>query len=245
MLGFIITRHVNSVKTNLYWNYCIKQIQKIYPENKIVIIDDNSDYSFVKNLDIDVTNCTFIQSEFPKRGEFLPYYYLNKYHFFDVAVIMHDSVFLQKKLSIENTETVKPLWHFDHEFDHVDTQFKLLKRLNNNELNEFHGKSNKWMGCFGIMTIINYYFLNKIYEKYNLSIFLDYVVCRDDRCDLERVLSLIFFYEDRILINRPSIYGNILHYLDFGYKFEKYFIDLMEHNKKIIEKPIIKVWSGR
>ena len=39
--GFIITRHVNSVKTNNYWNHCVKLIRTFYPLRKIIIIDDN------------------------------------------------------------------------------------------------------------------------------------------------------------------------------------------------------------
>jgi hypothetical protein len=46
--GFIITRHVNSEKTNKYWNHSVKCLRKLYPLKKIVIIDDNSNYSFVK-----------------------------------------------------------------------------------------------------------------------------------------------------------------------------------------------------
>ena len=40
--GFIITRHVNSEKTNKYWNNAIICIRTFYPQKKIVIIDDNS-----------------------------------------------------------------------------------------------------------------------------------------------------------------------------------------------------------
>ena len=38
--GFIITRHVNSEKTNKYWNKCVKCIRTFYPLKKIIIIDD-------------------------------------------------------------------------------------------------------------------------------------------------------------------------------------------------------------
>ena len=36
--GFIITRHVNSEKTNKYWNKCVKCIRTFYPLKKIIII---------------------------------------------------------------------------------------------------------------------------------------------------------------------------------------------------------------
>ena len=40
LFGFIILRHVNSEKTNNYWNHSIKQIRRFYPFAKIIIIDD-------------------------------------------------------------------------------------------------------------------------------------------------------------------------------------------------------------
>ena len=46
--GFIITRHVNSEKTNKYWNKCVRCIRAFYPLRKIIIIDDNSNQSFIK-----------------------------------------------------------------------------------------------------------------------------------------------------------------------------------------------------
>ena len=47
--GFIITRHVNSEKTNQYWNQCVKLIRTFYPLKQIIIIDDNSNQQFIKS----------------------------------------------------------------------------------------------------------------------------------------------------------------------------------------------------
>ena len=46
--GFIITRHVNSEKTNKYWNHSVKSLQFFYPDKQIIIIDDNSNEEYVK-----------------------------------------------------------------------------------------------------------------------------------------------------------------------------------------------------
>lgn len=78
-VGFIILRHVNNELTNLYWIHCINCIncirlyKKILSRNHILIIDDNSDKLFL--TDIDFYKTTIINSEYPKRGELLPYYY--------------------------------------------------------------------------------------------------------------------------------------------------------------------------
>ena len=80
--GFIITRHVNSVKTNKYWNHCVKLIRTFYPLTKIIIIDDNINYEYVIP-EFNYINLDIIQSEFTGRGELLPYYYYLKHKFFD------------------------------------------------------------------------------------------------------------------------------------------------------------------
>ena len=49
--GFIILRHVNSSITNTYWIRCYDSIRKYYPENTILIIDDNSDSDIDAEID--------------------------------------------------------------------------------------------------------------------------------------------------------------------------------------------------
>jgi len=114
--GFIITRHVNSEKTNNYWNRCIKLIITFYPHKKIVIIDDNSNQDFVKT-EFEYKNVIYEKSEYPGRGELLPYIYFLKNHYFDNAIIIHDSVFFHKRVEFEKLINmgveVLPLWHFD------------------------------------------------------------------------------------------------------------------------------------
>ena len=92
--GFIMLRHVNNELTNSYWINCYNCIRTHYPENSIIIIDDNSNYNFITNKELYKT--TIINSEYPKRGELLPYYYYLHNKLFDVAVIMHDSAFINK-----------------------------------------------------------------------------------------------------------------------------------------------------
>ena len=66
--GFFLLRHVNSELTNHYWIECYKCIRKFYPNQQIVIIDDDSNPLFLKN-DYPLTNTILIDSEFKKRGE--------------------------------------------------------------------------------------------------------------------------------------------------------------------------------
>ena len=62
-VGFIILRHVNNEITNKYWITCIESIRQFYPDNDILIIDDNSDYNFITSPELYKTT-----SEYPKRS---------------------------------------------------------------------------------------------------------------------------------------------------------------------------------
>jgi hypothetical protein len=65
-LGFIMLRHVNNDLTNLYWNYSYRCIRSFYPENIIMIIDDNSNLNFVKE-EQPLHNVVIINSELPPK----------------------------------------------------------------------------------------------------------------------------------------------------------------------------------
>ena len=62
---------------------------------------------------------TIIYSEFNSRGELLPYYYFYRFKFFDTAVIIHDSVFINDFIDNRSllTPNCKILWSFEHDWD--------------------------------------------------------------------------------------------------------------------------------
>ena len=64
--GFIIIRHVNSLITNEYWLNSIKCIRKFYNEEyKIIVIDDNSDPTYLtSHNDDEIKNVEIIVSDF-------------------------------------------------------------------------------------------------------------------------------------------------------------------------------------
>ena len=251
--GFIITRHVNSLNTNKYWNQSVKLIRTLYPRRKIVIIDDNSNYDFVKE-EFDYSNLQIIQSEFPGRGELLPYYYFLKYKFFKNAVIIHDSVFLHEHIRFDKLKgiDVLPLWFFYGDSENVENtkritrnlknNYIIFSKLNNKELNVLRMSNDKWNGCFGVQSYINLNFLERIEQKYKITNLLSVVKCRADRCCLERIFGILFYTECPNLLKRKSMHGNIKTYQTWGYSYDQYIDDF--HNKQI-KKSIIKVWTGR
>ena len=252
--GFIITRHVNSELTNNYWNQCVKLIRTHYPFKKIVIIDDNSNYAFVK-ADHDYINLEIIQSEYPKRGELLPYIYFLRHKWFEKAVILHDSVFIHKRIPFEKIKyPVLPLWHHDYDKENLDN----LLRIGSNLKNNFHlkkrlkGQEIKILGlnenerfdlCFGALSYIRLNFLEMLELKYGISNLINCIKNRTDRCGLERIMGLLFWQEYPNLRYTPSLFGNILkHHKSFGYNYHEYSNDFK--NKRIYE-PFVKVWTGR
>jgi len=258
-IGFIITRHVNNEKTNDYWNRCIICIRRFYsPEfYKIVVIDDNSNYDFVKKHH-EYKNVEYVQSEFPKRGELLPYYYFYKNHYFEKAVIIHDSVFFHIKVNFRKIKLpVLPLWHFDFgKEENIQNSLRITSYLKNNKnindcllenmkidsLYKFN-RNNDWNGCFGVQSFINHKFLCNIQNKYNLFSILNAVHNRSDRCCLERIMGAIFNIECRDLIKINSLLGVITNSLSWGYNFDEYINDLKTNNKS--KYPVVKVWTGR
>ena len=230
-IGFIVLRHVNNELTNKYWIYSYECIRKYYPENEILIIDDDSDYNFITSINLYKT--TVIKSEYPKRGELLPYYYYLKNKLFDIAVIIHDSVFINKYIDF-NVEKYKFIWEFGSD---VAKQPKdeevMLKIFDNSELLEFYRNKSLWNGCFGGMSIVKYEFLECVNSKYNISKLIPFVKSRYNRCSFERVIACLFQKESK----GESLLGNIFDYCDWDINFNDK--DNFNH------LPLLKVWTGR
>ena len=131
MIGFIMLRHVNNNLSNEYWMYNYDCIRKYYPNNKILIIDDNSNYQFITKKEL--YNTTIIKSEYPRRGELLPYIYYLRNKLFDTAVIIHDSVFINKYIDF-NVDKYKLLWEFEHNCDQIEDETKMIKLFNDETL---------------------------------------------------------------------------------------------------------------
>lgn len=231
-IGFIILRHVNNVKTNKYWIHNIECIRKHYPENQILIIDDNSNYKFV--TDEKLYKTTIINSEYPKRGELLPYFYYLHNKLFDIAVIIHDSVFINSYIDF-NVDKYKSLWEFEHHWDNRKDEITILNIFNDKELIEFYDKKKLWKGCFGGMSIIKHDYLVHINKKYEISKLLPYILNRATRFCFERIIGCLLQKDSE---KENSLLGNIHNYTEFGQvKFE---------NKHLFKHlPVIKCWTGR
>jgi hypothetical protein len=243
--GFIIIRHVNSEKTNNYWIESYKSIRKFYT-NKILIVDDNSNYDYIK-VDVDnltIYNCDIIQSKYPSRGEILGYYYFYKNKPFEKAVIIHDSVFINKYIDFDIYNDIKFIWHFTSNwFDETAEMNLINKIINGNILKKYYNNRELIHGCFGVQSVISYKFLYSLEEKYSLFSLLDIIDNRTERMNFERIFALMCIHENNILSKEPSIFGIIHEYTRFGYSYDDYIQD--KNNNYLSKKEIIKVWTGR
>lgn len=236
-LGFIILRHVNSIQTDSYWKESYKCIRQYYPEHKIVIIDDNSDTKYLTYPKLYKTR--IINSEFPGRGEVLPYYYYSRNKWFDRAIIFHDSVFINKYIDFP-TSKCSFLWEFKtHIWDKPTTEMRLINKLSNNEdIIHIHKNIKKWNGCFGAMSVIQHAFLRCLDKKYNISSLLDVVRSRRFRMAFERVFACIIQAntEPKVLLGDIHQYNR----LAYKYTYEDYI-----NNKDNNDMPLVKIWTGR
>jgi hypothetical protein len=229
-IGFIILRHVNNELTNKYWIKCVNSIRQYYPENRILIIDDNSNYEYITKETLYKT--TIINSDYPRRGELLPYYYYLYNKLFDIAVIIHDSVFINRYIDF-SVEKYKFIWDFTHEFDQIEDETRLINVFNDSELKKFHENKHLWEGCFGCMTVITHDYLTYINNKYDIRKLLNYVVNRYNRCSFERVLACLLQKEEK---TKPLL-GNIHKYCTWGIPFHEI--------HKYEDLPLIKCWTSR
>ena len=228
-LGIIMLRHVNNESSNKYWIHCYKCIRQYYPENKILIIDDDSNYKYITNEVLYKTK--IIKSEYPGRGELLPYFYYLHNKEFDSALIIHDSVFINKKVDLI-VNNYKILWSFTHHYDQIADETRMIDKFNNLELKQFYENKSLWKGCFGGMSIITHDYLVFINNKYDISKLLDCVKTRHNRCSFERVIACLL----QIHSNNKSLFGHIHEYCPWGIKY---------NDKEKYDLPFIKVWSGR
>jgi len=242
--SFIIVKYVTNKTTNLYWQYNYKKIRQYYPNNKIIIIDDNSPY--INNDNFETNNCKFIKSEYPQRGELLGYYYFHKLKPSKYAIILHDSVFFNKYINLE-CDKYKFIWTFNNKYnfffnnkDNSNEIINILNKLKKKELLNLFNE-NKWTGCYGAMSIINWDFLNFINNDINLfNVLLNEIKNRQTRMILERIIGIIFQnYNNK---KSETLFGYIHKYCLWKLKFNRI---KMKYDTFMKHLPLVKVWTGR
>lgn len=240
-----MVRHVNSRLTDMYWKESYRCLRKWHPTIPILIIDDSSNRQFLTE-DIVLTNCTVIYDLTHKgSAELLPYYYFHLLHPFEIAVIIHDSFFLQSIFdpTLLDDEQMRFLWSFGHNCDDgiKDDMITPICRIlpHGPELVSLFDSMSGWNGCFGVMSIIRWNFVDHLNQVENnlFERWLTVINTRVRRSGLERVLAMLAFMNNGI--KRSAVYGNIQHYIRWGTTFGEYL------NGTGQSLPVMKVWTGR
>lgn len=235
--GFIIIRNVNDIQSDRLWKECYSCIRKFY-NNKIVIIDTGSNKEFLTELELN--NCEIIYEIIPKKMMMSAYYHMYTKKLFKKAVFLQDSVFIQEYIDFNNYNNTF-LWHFEHIADQPDKELRLLHLLDNSELLIYlYYYKELWKGCFGIMTILTWDFIDILNTKYNFMKLYDIINCWEDWMAFERVMAVLCTFENSKLSTKPSIFGDIYENIyRWGYTMDEYLQETTHRFK------IIKVFSTR
>ena len=229
-IGFIMIRNVTDSNSNELWIHCYHCIRKFYPLYPIIIIDDNSNYDFISTIHL--TNTTIIDSSFKNKGLFLAYYYYLQYKFFDKAIIIQDSVFMNSFIDFDINDSYIFLWDFDHKYNNESFEKNMIMTIyNDSDLLDIYNQKLLWKGCFYSMCIINHDYLTLIHTKYNLHLLLDHIIDTRSKSAFERIIACM------LSSNYPnsSLFGDIFNYIKWNISFQDRF-----HYEYL---PIIKVWD--
>lgn len=236
--GIIMLRHVTDKTSDKFWRHGYDCIREFYPTENVLIIDDNSNYDFISEKELD-KNTLVIRSEYPGRGEVLPYYYYSRIgnKFCNTALCIHDSMFITAHININEINKCKMLWSFSshHPYER-NNAYNILSVYHDSELNTLFGGIT-WKGCFGGMSIINHDYLLEINNKFNISLMLEVITTRPHREAFERVWgAILHFCENTQKVNNVLI-GDIHEKGHWGKTWG-------QHNS-MKTFPITKIWYSR
>lgn len=233
---FVILRCVRSEKQSNLWIQCYNSIRKYHPNNKIIIIDNNSYPRYIKKIDL--KNCDLINHTDTKSGEILPFFFFLKYKWSKYMIFFHDSMFLNKPLNANmlKVDKFKLFWHFSSGVhDHKTRIPHLLSYLKDNEvLQQLFLKKKHWFGAFGLSCTISLEFLEFIEKEHEFTNLVYYTKNRDDRKCLERILGLLFSYYDYDAVYN-SYFGNVSTCPGFGRN------NIQDHKEPVSEN--VKKWE--
>lgn len=133
------------------------------------------------------------------------------YRWFDTAVILHDSVFINKYIDFEealsNGRGYRFLWEFGVKQDpkiwfQNEDEVQIIREFINTDntdnlvqdLLHYHKRKDLWVGCFGAMSVIHYEYLITINKRFPLSNLLDSITNRDNRKSFERIFACLCQY---------------------------------------------------
>ena len=210
---YVILRSVQKPEHEVFWWISYNCIRRNDKSRKIIVIDDNSSIEVETRPTV---NCEFIKSEFPGRGELLPYYYFHKYKWANKMVFFHDSMFMHHSNRIEkytdSIEDYRFLWSFfvrEELNPPIDSLIEGCK--NADKLQKIYEDTSLWQPAFGVTSIISWNFLNKMEETFSfMKPLLNNIRSRKERIQLECIFACLCVGTTNTYY--PALYGDIHNY---------------------------------
>jgi beta-1,4-mannosyl-glycoprotein beta-1,4-N-acetylglucosaminyltransferase len=210
---YVILRSVQKPEHEVFWWISYNCIRRNDKSRKIIVIDDNSSIEVETRPTV---NCEFIKSEFPGRGELLPYYYFHKYKWANKMVFFHDSMFMHHSNRIEkytdSIEDYRFLWSFfvrEELNPPIDSLIEGCK--NADKLQKIYEDTSLWQPAFGVTSIISWNFLNKMQETFSfMKPLLNNIRSRKERIQLECIFACLCVGTTNTYY--PALYGDIHNY---------------------------------
>jgi hypothetical protein len=188
--GFIIPSYCSSEIHLLQLKRCLDSIKKFHPEKQVIVIDDYSDVNLSENLKA-YENVKIIISPIKSAGDMVTYKVFKDNPLFKKAIIIQDSMVLEKPLvEIENIKSISYIWYFTnhrlhwHKIKEPQTEYNKANGIRVHDdavidtINRFvtkedfkkyaldmFMKKDKWSGCFGCLSIVDYDFIDVLNGK--------------------------------------------------------------------------------
>lgn len=225
--GFLIPTFVTDERSLSVFYQCLVRLQEFHPTvPKLLFVDstksiDLLQFDFVsKDRTIQIISTRYCDGEM----NVLKHFYETKY--FDVGILLHDSFLLKQPLTnIENISDVNFIWYFtnhrvhwhiieepisdynaQHKIrTHDDLILHLAKRSYEGSdfytwLQEIYWQKEKWIGCFGPVTILRHDFLRTLQEKTGFLQCIPHLKDKRDRMCMETLYALACQY----VLGRPA-----------------------------------------
>lgn len=218
-LGFIIPSYCDSDLHLTQLNKCIQSIRKFHPNEKIIIIDD---YSTVNIDDVakKFDNISVVLSPSKGAGDMVTYKVFRDNHVFEKAVIIQDSMNIERRIDkIESLDKIQYLWYFTNHRVHwtgieePQNEYNVAHNIKNHDdlvlhcidvfvkkeefkkfAKDMYHQKDKWSGCFGCLSVVNYSFLEELNNKTDIIDILPMMNNNRLRRAAESVFALACLY---------------------------------------------------
>ena len=235
-VGFIVTRCVRKKAHNKQYRECYEAIRKFHPDLKIIFID-SSDKDVLEEYPME--NIEVIQSEYPKGGEYSPYWYLLERKMFKKAIIMQDSMIVNTRIPYESVDDYKFVYEFTPDRNDLNEVATLISTSSKpNELQTLY-ESNEWVGCFGCTMIVTADFLQRVEDTVGITAWSAIINTKEMRMGLERGIALACIFT-KGYSKENSLFGSI-----YDTQSVKYVSGITEEQKLSLTDPVLKIWNGR